>query len=172
MGTIVNGSINLGKYQQDIKSRCASSRKRATLVLIENAQKALVPGAHGAILSGNILRQAATLASALITEGPERCWEILSDVWVHLFLDIAPSSNAEAHAEGLKFNVDIELITLMASSGPCFATAASRRANYGSRRRVQSPGATPLDGLTGAVMSMFSRQSPLVHLLLNLQKFM
>uniref|UniRef100_A0A0E0MH99 DUF4220 domain-containing protein n=1 Tax=Oryza punctata TaxID=4537 RepID=A0A0E0MH99_ORYPU len=79
--------------------------------LMEDAQKALVPGAHGVILSGNILRQGATLAKAIMSEGQERCWEILSEVWVHLFVHIAPSSDAAAHAEDIKSG--IEFITII-----------------------------------------------------------
>uniref|UniRef100_A0A0D9XU79 DUF4220 domain-containing protein n=1 Tax=Leersia perrieri TaxID=77586 RepID=A0A0D9XU79_9ORYZ len=73
--------------------------------LMEGEQEALAtaPGA-------NVLQQGAILANALINnEDQTCCWEILSEVWAHLIVHIAPSSDAAAHAEDLKS--DHEFIT-------------------------------------------------------------
>ncbi|KAF2911684.1 hypothetical protein DAI22_11g199500 [Oryza sativa Japonica Group] len=75
--------------------------------LMKEAQKALVQGTHGLNLSGNILQQGAILANELIKKEDQKCrWEILSDVWVHLLVHIAPSSDAAALAEDLKSGVE------------------------------------------------------------------
>ncbi|XP_052137411.1 uncharacterized protein LOC127755810 [Oryza glaberrima] len=80
--------------------------------LMEKEQKALVPSKNGLNLSGNILQQGAILANALINEECQECrWEILSDVWVHLLVHIAPSSDTAALAEDLKSGV--EFITVI-----------------------------------------------------------
>uniref|UniRef100_J3N9M1 DUF4220 domain-containing protein n=2 Tax=Oryza brachyantha TaxID=4533 RepID=J3N9M1_ORYBR len=79
--------------------------------LMKEEQEALGPGSHDVSLSGNILQQGAILANALIKEEQKSRWEILSDVWVHLLLHTAASSDASAHAEDLKSSA--EFITVI-----------------------------------------------------------
>lgn len=77
--------------------------------LIATSQEAL-PGEHNTKLNGNILQQGAMLGKMLIdNENQESRWEILAEVWVRLLVNIAPSSNAEAHAKYL--DCVVEFIT-------------------------------------------------------------
>uniref|UniRef100_A0A0E0J4C3 DUF4220 domain-containing protein n=1 Tax=Oryza nivara TaxID=4536 RepID=A0A0E0J4C3_ORYNI len=140
--------------------------------LMEKKEKALVPSKNGLNLSGNILQQGAILAKALIDEECQECrWEILSDVWVHLLVHIAPSSDAAALAEdlisGVEFVTAIWALFCHCGIEKSELWQQQKSANFRNNTPV-------LDHLIRAVMClpMFRTQSALVHLLLDLQKFM
>lgn len=102
----------------DILRGCNSPQSKYD-ELIALSQEAAVPagGAQdfkltGNILWGNILIQGAMMGKELIdNEDDEGRWEILAEVWADIFVQIAPSSKAEAHGKALEFK--IELVTLV-----------------------------------------------------------